>query len=163
MPSTSQNRTHQRPVLFFCELVGFTTNALQSAKFIWLSKEAAIVDGAHASAHLTLFYDVFNTSLSFHPRARGKIYSRGFIFSSSLQHTVRSEFPSWWRYKRKNTKWTYLWGDIQNFTEVDKRILGMAPNKKVKASQCSKLKQVKRKRDGCREDSTSCYFVTPRS
>lgn len=164
VPSTSQDGTYQRPVLLFCELVGFTTNALRSAKFILLSKEAEIVDGAHASTHLTLFYDVFNTSLSFRPRARGKLCSRGFIFSSGLQHTARSEFPSWWRYKCKNTKWTYLWGDIiQNFTEVDKRILGMAANKKVKASRCSKLKQVKRKRDRYSEGSTSCYFVTPRS
>lgn len=110
VPCTSQNRTNQRPVLF-CALVGFTTNALRSAEVILLSKEAEIVDDAQASAHMALFYDVFNMSPSFRPRARGKLCSRGFIFSSSLQHTVRSEFPSWWRYKYKNTKWTYLWDD----------------------------------------------------
>ena len=111
VPSSSQNRTHQRHVLF-CALVGFTTYVLRSAEFILLSKEAEIVDGAHAYTHLTLFYGVFNMSLSFRPRARGKFSSRGFIFSSRLQHTVRSEFPSWLRYKCQNTKWTYLWDDI---------------------------------------------------
>ena len=83
-----------------------------TAEFILLAKEAETVDGAHASTHLTLFYDVFNMSLSFRRRARGKLRSRAFIFSSSSQHTVRSEFPSWWSCKYKNTKWTYLWNGI---------------------------------------------------
>lgn len=53
-----------------------------------------------------------HTSPSVRRRARGKLCSAGFIFSCSLQHTVRSEIPSWWRYKYESTKWSYLWSDI---------------------------------------------------
>ena len=111
VPHKSHNTAHHGSVLF-CARATFAIMHcdeqnlynLRETRKLWM-----------APLHLLIwhcFMMLSNTSPSVRRRARGKLRSGGFIFSCSLQHTVRSEFPSWWRYKYENTKWSYLWNDI---------------------------------------------------